>query len=188
MTHIDLYILMNYLRFIHQDIRYSSSLKIKRINSDPWLRCLMLLNLLGYYRDLGGWSKIFIHPDLTQKRIAMQKSFDHTIEREVTEWRNQLDYCGRIEEYKNDGFYCDERRLYMNESFEIGMPSYKINSSVLTEKINSAYSFIEDIAMHSNIFIGVTSVLSRLGSFTIFLLLNDMSHDARKPCKIFRTQ
>ena len=37
---------------------------------------------------------------------------------------------------------------------------------------------IEDIAMHSNIFIGVTSVLSRLGSFTIFLLLNDMSHDA----------
>ena len=36
---------------------------------------------------------------------------------------------------------------------------------------------IEDIAMHSNIFIGVTSVLSRLGSFTIFLLLTDSSHE-----------
>ena len=31
--------------------------------------------------------------------------------------------------------------------------------------------------MHSNIFIGVPSVLSRLGSFTIFLLLTDSSHE-----------
>jgi len=37
---------------------------------------------------------------------------------------------------------------------------------------------VEDIAMHSNIFIGVTSVLSRHGSFTIFSLLNDRSHDS----------
>ena len=37
-------------------------------------------------------------------------------------------------------------------------------------------SFVEDIAIHSNIFIGVTSVLSRLESFTIFSLLTDSSH------------
>ena len=41
----------------------------------------------------------------------------------------------------------------------------------------SVDELIEDIAMHSNIFIGVTSVLSRLGSFTIFLLLTDSSHE-----------
>ena len=39
------------------------------------------------------------------------------------------------------------------------------------------FLIIEDIAIHSNIFIGVTSVLSRHGSFTIFLLLTDSSHE-----------
>ena len=38
-------------------------------------------------------------------------------------------------------------------------------------------SFVEDIAIHSNIFLGSTSVSHDFGSRKIFLLLNDSSHD-----------
>ena len=61
--------------------------------------------------------------------------------------------------------------------FRYTNPNMALQKIILTSFFVFCFFRIEDIAMHSNIFIGVTSVLSRLGSFTIFLLLTDSSYE-----------
>ena len=74
-------------------------------------------------------------------------------------------------------FYSDQWTLWTQ--FRSTRESLKTQRLKLVEypKNNWTSRIFEDIAIHSNIFLGSTSVLARHGSRKIFLLLNNSSHD-----------